>query len=90
MNNKIIFSNEDIKPNSHSKRNKKLNISLPILEVSNNQYHSIIHSKWFNEDFYSFIRKHNYSVVILNIDTGQRTVIHTFGARFPMELCEVA
>jgi hypothetical protein len=90
MNNKIIFSNGDIKSNSHSKRNKKLNISLPILEVSNNQYHSIIHSKWFNEDFYAFIRKHNYSVVILNIDTGQRTVIHTFGARFPMELSEVA
>ncbi|WP_088363589.1 hypothetical protein [Bacillus cereus] len=90
MNNNIIFSKEDNSPKSHSKRIKKQNISLPILEVSNNEYHNIIHSKWFNEEFYDLIRKHNFSIVILNIDTGQRTIIHTFGARFPMELAEVA
>jgi hypothetical protein len=65
-------------------------LSLPVIEMSNEDYLHTIESKWFSEEFYSLIRKHNFSFVIKNIQTGERTAIRTFGARFPMLVSKIA
>ncbi|MCK2000623.1 hypothetical protein MZM54_04380 [[Brevibacterium] frigoritolerans] len=65
-------------------------LSLHIVEMSNEEYIHTIESKWFSDKFYSLIQKHNFSVVIQNTITGERTAIRTFGARFPMVLTKVA
>ncbi|MGF9891436.1 hypothetical protein ABEX78_22495 [Priestia megaterium] len=69
-------------------KNRKLTV--PLIEMSNEEYLCFIQSKWFNDDIYNFIKKHRYCIVVKNVQTGEKTAIRTFGARFPMVTTKVA
>ena len=68
--------------------NRKL--TAPLIEMSNEEYLYFIQIKWFSNDVYNFIKKYKYCIVIKNVQTGEKTAIRTFGARFPMVTTKVA
>ncbi|MED4284931.1 hypothetical protein P4679_23730 [Priestia megaterium] len=68
--------------------NQKL--TAPLIEMSNEEYLCFIQVKWFNDDIYNYIKKHKYCIVIKNAQTGEKTAIRTFGARFPMVTTKIA
>lgn len=90
MNNQEFILNWTTEVCEKEKETFKEVLSLPVIEMTNDEYLHTIGADWFSEEFYEVIKKHNFTVVIKNNETGERTAIRTFGARFPMVLSQVA
>ena len=84
------FFNWNSNVHKKEKKSSKKVLSLPIIEMSDEDYFRVLTANWFSEEFYDLIKKHKFSIVIKNIKTGEKTLIHTFGARFPLVISKIA
>lgn len=88
--NRIAQSGEFNKDINKTTLYKNRKLTVPLIEMSNEEYLTFIQSKWFDDDIYNFIKRHRYCIVVKNVQTGEKTAIRTFGARFPMVTTKVA
>lgn len=88
--NRIARSGEFNKDINKTTLYKNRKLTVPLIEMSNEEYLTFIQSKWFDDDIYNFIKRHRYCIVVKNVQTGEKTAIRTFGARFPMVTTKVA